>query len=71
MKEVTLDLHGVKHEDVSQVCHEFVNLNWGNEMRIITGYSAKMKKLVSEALEIYDLELIYKSAEFPFIKIRS
>ena len=51
----TIDLHGIKHKDVEKVVIEAV---CGNEvpLRIITGNSKRMKKLVSEALEYFDLK---------------
>ena len=51
----TLDLHGVKHLDVDDKVHTFVNDNWGEEMKIITGNSFAMKKIVSNILEFYEL----------------
>ena len=40
-----LDLHGVNYEDAPYKCHEFINRNWGNEMKIITGHSTTMKNI--------------------------
>ena len=51
----TLDLHGIKHYDVNDVCHIFINDNWGEEMKIITGNSFMMKKIVSKILDFYEL----------------
>lgn len=58
MKPKVLDLHGMKHEDVEEVCHRFINENWGSpsELHIITGHSVLMKRLVNNALKFYDLE---------------
>ena len=55
-----LDLHGVAHEDVESLCHEFVNFHWGSdrELHIITGHSVKMTNLVSRVLKLYDVEII-------------
>ena len=50
-----LDLHGVRHYDVEDVCHAFINDNWGHEMKIITGNSMMMKKIVSRILDFYQL----------------
>ena len=41
----TLDLHGVKHEDVDRLVENFVLLN-EPPLSIITGNSDKMNKLV-------------------------
>jgi hypothetical protein len=58
MRPIVLDLHGLKHEDVEEVCHRFVNENWGSqvELHIVTGHSVKMKSLVRRVLSMYDLE---------------
>jgi DNA-nicking Smr family endonuclease len=53
----SVDLHGVKHQDVSRVLDEFL---WGQmqtkatEVRIVTGNSQTMKNLVKETLLDYD-----------------
>ncbi len=62
-----LDLHGVKHEDVSRRCDKFLTSIWGNHdcADIITGNSEQMKQVVVEALEPYDVEIrpaLYNSA---------
>ncbi len=62
-----LDLHGVKHEDVSRRCDKFLTSIWGNHdcVDIITGNSEQMKQVVVEALESYDVEIrpaLYNSA---------
>ena len=51
-----LDLHGKKHGDVPQICHMFINRNWGQEMKIITGHSNTMQKLVKEVLLEYQVD---------------
>ena len=50
-----LDLHGVKHYDANDICHLFINDNWGEEMKIITGNSMMMKGIVSKILDFYEL----------------
>ncbi len=35
----TLDLHGLRHHDVEDIVTIFINDNWGEEMKIITGNS--------------------------------
>jgi DNA-nicking Smr family endonuclease len=53
----SIDLHGVKHQDVSRVLDEFL---WANmqtkatEVRIVTGNSEKMKNMVKETLLDYN-----------------
>lgn len=58
--ETTLDLHGISHEDVPDVVHQFINANWkpNLELSIITGYSDRMKTLVYSILKQYDLEVV-------------
>ena len=51
----TLDLHGIRHHEVEERVHLFVNDNWGKEMRIITGNSHTMKTIVCEVLNFYKL----------------
>tara|TARA_B100000676_G_scaffold212890_1_gene209316 strand:- start:602 stop:835 length:234 start_codon:yes stop_codon:yes gene_type:complete len=50
----TLDLHGVKHEDVESQVLDFA---WKNEtpFKIITGNSRRMKDLVRQVLTRYEL----------------
>ena len=51
----TLDLHGLRHSEAETACHFFINNNWGQEMRIITGNSFLMKELVCQVLIFYKL----------------
>lgn len=53
-----LDLHGLKHTEVSRICHNFINAHWGKccELHIITGHSQEMKLIVEEVLNNYDVE---------------
>ena len=50
-----LDLHGVRHEDVKNEVHRFINANFNDEitLKIITGHSPKMVELVSKVLDGY------------------
>ena len=50
-----LDLHGLKHCDVESTLHIFINDNWDKELRIITGNSDRMKRIVCEVLKFYKL----------------
>ena len=54
----TLDLHNLLHYEADEACHNFINQNWGHEMRIITGNSAYMKNIVCEILIFYKLNFI-------------
>jgi hypothetical protein len=51
----TLDLHGVKHEDVEGIVEEFICMNEGT-VKIITGYSHQMKIHVNRVLKKYDMK---------------
>jgi len=53
---LTLDLHGLRHWQADESCHLFINKNWGQEMKIITGNSAYMKNIVREILIFYKLD---------------
>jgi hypothetical protein len=50
-----LDLHGVRHDDVDRLVENFVLLNT-TPMRIITGNSDKMVRLVTDVLKRHDME---------------
>ena len=54
----TLDLHGVRHSEVSDEVHRFVNDHWSGRWRltIITGDSEVMKAIVLDTLSLYDVE---------------
>jgi hypothetical protein len=56
MKKV-LDLHGVKHEDVSRYVTYFIEDHWDCDdvVDIITGHSSIMRDIVIEVLEDYKL----------------
>ena len=47
----TLDLHGVKHEDVDRLVENFVLLN-SPPMKIITGNSERMMELTLDVLDM-------------------
>lgn len=53
-----LDLHGIAHEDVSNIVHKFINNHWsaGWTLRIITGQSSQMKDLVLRVVRLYEVE---------------
>jgi hypothetical protein len=55
--EAELDLHGVRHGDVSDAVHRFVNDHWvvGWRLLIITGNSQEMRRLVVGVLRMYDV----------------
>lgn len=48
MTRDTLDLHGIKHEDVSRIITEAC-YSYDVPFIVITGHSAKMKHIVSKA----------------------
>jgi hypothetical protein len=52
----TLDLHGVKYEEVPRICHGFINTYWGQELKIITGNSDEMKQIVISVIRQYGLD---------------
>ena len=56
-KDIKLDLHGAKHQNVKPLVIRFVEENWNSGERgvIITGHSEKMKMLVIEVLDEYKL----------------
>ncbi len=56
--DVQLDLHGVRHRDVPEAVHRFVNDHWasGWRLRIVTGGSDEMRRLVLGVLLMYDVD---------------
>ena len=52
-----LNLHRVRHEDVKRKVIHFIEDNWASneEVEIVTGNSIKMKFLVTEVLDEYNL----------------
>ena len=57
MDVIKLDLHGVRHEEARRQTIRFVEEHWddGSELEIITGHSQRMKGIVMNVLEEYDL----------------
>ena len=52
-----IDLHGVSHDQVWDTVENFVLLNSGKlPLKIITGLSDKMRKIVGEVLDYYEFE---------------
>lgn len=52
----SIDLHGVKHEDVGKLLDSFLWENMQKNVkgiRIITGNSSEMKRIVNEIIEEY------------------
>ena len=66
-----LDLHGVRYESVVPLFHKFINRWWGNDMLVITGNSPRMKEIVCQILESYDVEYVVGgiTGNEPHIKI--
>lgn len=57
MKHVTLDLHGIRHEDAKRDVIRFIEKYWGTgyEAEIITGNSHIMRSIVTDILDEYKL----------------
>ena len=53
----TIDLHGFKHEDVDSYLTQEIESIWnaGIDVEIITGHSSRMKHIVGNILNRYDL----------------
>tara|TARA_B100000700_G_scaffold105007_1_gene118591 strand:- start:4052 stop:4261 length:210 start_codon:yes stop_codon:yes gene_type:complete len=56
----TLDLHGIRHEDVEYKIHRFI-YRAKLPCKIITGHSSEMKKIVRTVLEEYALHSHYEN----------
>ena len=58
----SLDLHGVRHRDVSHKVDFFIRQNIDNlPIEIVTGNSIDMQSIVRKVVEMYDLEMSPKS----------
>lgn len=55
---IKVDLHGIKHEDVSRILIRAIENNWGKDscIEVITGNSSQMKDLVKSVALEYNLE---------------
>ena len=60
MKSPTLDLHGIRHEEVPDVLAKFLwrHRAYKDVLVIITGYSHIMKNRVQEVLVLYNTRRI-------------
>jgi DNA-nicking Smr family endonuclease len=63
MKSPTLDLHGIRHEEVPDVLAKFLwrHRCYKDALVIITGYSHIMKNRVQEVLVLYNTRRIEES----------
>jgi hypothetical protein len=55
---ITIDLHGIKHEDVKRVLIAEIERYWGQECDyyIITGNSSEMRRIACEIIREYQLD---------------
>ena len=60
MKPPTLDLHGIRHDEVPDVIAKFLWKHWGykDDLHIITGNSCIMRYAVLKVLEMYNTRKI-------------
>ena len=56
---ITLDLHGLRHEDAKRKLELFINDHWGKMLKIITGHSKSMRNIVSSTAKSYNLDFTY------------
>tara|TARA_Y100001938_G_scaffold132974_1_gene191792 strand:+ start:1419 stop:1652 length:234 start_codon:yes stop_codon:yes gene_type:complete len=63
MKSPSIDLHGVRHDEVPDILAKFIwkHRAYKDVLVIITGYSYIMKKRVLEALRLYNTRRIEES----------
>jgi hypothetical protein len=66
-----LDLHGIRHADVRNKTIRFIESNWGSNewIEIVTGNSYKMKDLVMDVVNEYDLTLEYPIFDTGYLRI--
>lgn len=53
---ITLDLHGLRHEDAKRKLELFINDHWGKMLKIITGHSSTMRDIVFSTAKFYSLD---------------
>ena len=63
MKSPSLDLHGVRHDEVPDILAKFLwkHRAYKDVLVIITGYSMIMKKQVSDVLKMYNTRKVEES----------
>jgi DNA-nicking Smr family endonuclease len=57
----SIDLHGVKHQDAEQIIHENIWRCMSNHiprLYVITGHSQEMKKIVINAVALYNITVV-------------
>jgi hypothetical protein len=61
-----LDLHGVRHIDVTNTLKRFIEDNWaaGEPIEVITGNSYVMQSLVTQVVKEYNLTIKQDTYEF-------
>lgn len=52
---LTLDLHGIRHEDAKRKVELFIDDHWGHQITIITGDSSPMRTIVLKVIKEYNL----------------
>ena len=71
--KLSLDLHGVRHSNVSREVDKFIGkhlMNGSNEVEIIIGMSESMKNIVDSTLSDYRLESEYDFLTKSKLKIK-
>ena len=53
-----IDLHGLRHEEAKGQVELFINDNWGDCIKIITGNSEAMKNIACEVIQEYNLDYV-------------
>ena len=51
----SIDLHGLSHKDAKASLELFINENWGERIKVITGNSEPMKDIVCSLVHFYGL----------------
>lgn len=55
---MTIDLHGYKHWQAKQELELFINDHWGLRIKVITGHSPTMVKIVISLCSTYNLDYL-------------
>ena len=52
---LSIDLHGLRHEDAKHKLELFINEHWGKQFLVVTGHSPPMREIVFKLALEYSL----------------
>jgi len=57
---LSIDLHGLRHEDAKHKLELFINEHWGKQFLVVTGNSSPMREIVLELALEYNLSCYHE-----------